>query len=613
MANTALLQQALTAHQSGDSALAEKLYLEIINDPANAALVFNAKQLLGSLYSKLGNYAAAESYMTASLALQPNQSHVRNNLAVCYKRQGKFQQAMENFNLAISLQPDYLDAYKNLSRLFLDHQLFTQADGIATLALGVHPGNVGLRQQQALAKRGLKQYGEALKIFRELNKQTPTDNSINYNLAVTLRLNNHPTEALEIFENLYAISESPGYELLQNKGNAHTDLGQLEPACECFEQVISLNPNYVEAHENLKNIRWSLGQKTEFVDSYEQVIASVQSCPALQLSYVESLLTAEDPDRALTFLQSERCILDLNEHAVNDFKARCYLAKNDTSSAIIFHKRVCSTPETAVAYWIDYAITLIKAGNIDAATNILEEVCNNEPANQLALAHLSLCWRILGDPRAKKLNNFDLVGEYELPTPPGFASLSAFNEALNNCLTEFHTSKHHPLEQTLRQGTQTHGNLFGRDHELLDLLQTSFREVIATHAKKMMTLEPPYPGFSAKRDFDFSASWSVRLRNQGFHTQHIHPMGWLSSAYYVDLPSELALSRDDSTIEDQGGWIKFGEPNLECNPPLKAEHVVRPTVGKLILFPSYMWHGTIPFKSEQTRTTVVFDVVPTDL
>jgi uncharacterized protein (TIGR02466 family) len=613
MANTALLQQALTAHQSGDAALAEKLYLEIINDPANASLVFNAKQLLGSLYSKLGNYAAAESYMTASLALQPNQSHVRNNLAVCYKRQGKFQQAMENFNLAISLQPDYLDAYKNLSRLFLDHQLFTQADGIATLALGVHPGNVGLRQQQALAKRGLKQYGEALKIFRELNKQAPTDNSINYNLAVTLRLNNNPTQALEIFENLYAISESPGYELLQNKGNAHADLGQLEPACKCFEQVISLNPNYVEAHENLKNIRWSLGQKTEFVDGYEKVIASGQSSPALQLSYVESLLTAEDPDRALTFLQSERCILDLNEHAVNDFKARCYLAKNDTSSAIIFHKRVCSTPETAVAYWIDYAITLIKAGNIDAATNILEEVCNNEPANQLALAHLSLCWRILGDPRAKKLNNFDLVREYELPTPPGFASLSAFNEALNNCLTEFHTSKHHPLEQTLRQGTQTHGNLFGRDHELLDLLQTSFREVIATHAKKMMTLEPPYPGFSAKRDFDFSASWSVRLRNQGFHTQHIHPMGWLSSAYYVDLPAELALSRDDSTIEDQGGWIKFGEPNLECNPPLKAEHVVRPTVGKLILFPSYMWHGTIPFKSEQTRTTVVFDVVPTDL
>jgi len=45
-------------------------------------------------------------------------------------------------------------------------------------------------------------------------------------------------------------------------------------------------------------------------------------------------------------------------------------------------------------------------------------------------------------------------------------------------------------------------------------------------------------------------------------------------------------------------------------PSLDAELSVRPEVGLLVLFPSYFWHGTLPFHSEQLRLTVAFDVVP---
>jgi tetratricopeptide (TPR) repeat protein len=425
-------------------------------------------------------------------------------------------------------------------------------------------------------------------------------------------LSNNPTEALEIFERLHAATQTPSYELLQNKGNAHADLGQLEQASECYKQVIKLQPNYVPAHENLTSILWTLGQQSNFVDSFQETIESGLSDVPIQQAYVEALLTAEKPDRALAFLATKSSLLDPEDQRVADFVARCHLARNDTETAIRFHKRACTTRETAVPYWIDYAVTLIVAGEIEQASDILEQLSERAPADQMVLAHLSLCWRMLDDPRARILNNFDLVGEYELPTPPGFSSLAEFNMALNECLTEYHTSEHHPLEQTLRQGTQTQGNLFARENRLLQLLKNSFRGVITRHIKKMQDMPAPYPGFSTERDFDFAASWSVRLRDQGFHTQHIHPMGWFSSAYYVDLPSELESSADDATPNDQGGWIKFGEPNLKCTPPLQAQHIVKPKVGKLILFPSYMWHGTIPFKSAETRTTVVFDVAPSD-
>ena len=45
-------------------------------------------------------------------------------------------------------------------------------------------------------------------------------------------------------------------------------------------------------------------------------------------------------------------------------------------------------------------------------------------------------------------------------------------------------------------------------------------------------------------------------------------------------------------------------------PPLGAEHYVRPEPGLLALFPSYMWHGTVPFGGEEPRLTIAFDIVP---
>ena len=45
-------------------------------------------------------------------------------------------------------------------------------------------------------------------------------------------------------------------------------------------------------------------------------------------------------------------------------------------------------------------------------------------------------------------------------------------------------------------------------------------------------------------------------------------------------------------------------------PVLDAEHFVRPRPGLLALFPSYMWHGTVPFRADERRLTMAFDVVP---
>jgi hypothetical protein len=59
----------------------------------------------------------------------------------------------------------------------------------------------------------------------------------------------------------------------------------------------------------------------------------------------------------------------------------------------------------------------------------------------------------------------------------------------------------------------------------------------------------------------------------------------------------------------KSGWIKFGETRFPT-PGATAEHFVQPRAGRLVLFPSYMWHGTNPIHGSAARTTIAFDALP---
>ena len=58
------------------------------------------------------------------------------------------------------------------------------------------------------------------------------------------------------------------------------------------------------------------------------------------------------------------------------------------------------------------------------------------------------------------------------------------------------------------------------------------------------------------------------------------------------------------------GWLKFGELFFDVALKNPVRRAVQPVPGRLVLFPSYMWHGTIPFQDAQPRTTIAFDAVP---
>ena len=164
-----------------------------------------------------------------------------------------------------------------------------------------------------------------------------------------------------------------------------------------------------------------------------------------------------------------------------------------------------------------------------------------------------------------------------------------------------HGLKAHPVGQSLRGGSQTSTPLVLNTDPAIRAFFTAIDGPIRRYING---LEGDGPLPARRSDsYDIAGCWSVRLRPHGYHADHVHPQGWISSACYIEVP-------DIARTEDRQGWLRFGQPPFASSPVLAAEHFVQPELGRVVLFPSYMWHGTVPFGGDQDRLTVAFDIVP---
>jgi hypothetical protein len=83
----------------------------------------------------------------------------------------------------------------------------------------------------------------------------------------------------------------------------------------------------------------------------------------------------------------------------------------------------------------------------------------------------------------------------------------------------------------------------------------------------------------------------VRLIKNGYQTSHIHPNGWISGVVYLKTV-ELDNSNEGAIEVSLHG---YGLPILDENYPRKIHS---PQVGDILLFPSSLFHRTVPFKED---------------
>ena len=422
-------------------------------------------------------------------------------------------------------------------------------------------------------------------------------------LGLCLRRQRRPAEAMMQFEAAYA--RAPGVQgLALDRADELQVAGRNGEAIAAYRAALGTNPLDARAHRQLSHLLYRLGDDANFLRSYDEAMAKYPGRPILPLSKAGFLFQLERYDEAEECYARAAKLLPQAIAPLNGLAATA-ARKGDFARAIASHRKALELAPRHADSQISYCETLLRAGDATLARAAAETAMQLAPDDQGAIAFLTLALRACGDDRADAIDGFDrFVRIFELPAPRGFSGIEDFNAALNAELGALHGSKREMLNQSLRGGTQTLNDLFSEGHPLVDLLRARIDEAVAAYIAALPE-DAAHPLLKRRSSgFGYNGSWSSRLGDCGYHTNHVHPKGWISSAYYVDLPVVVA------DAGERQGWLKFGEPSFDAHLKDPIRRVVQPRSGTLVLFPSYMWHGTVPFRSNETRTTVAFDVVP---
>jgi tetratricopeptide (TPR) repeat protein len=433
-------------------------------------------------------------------------------------------------------------------------------------------------------------------------QQNPDSRRLRLQRALDLERDGRARESLAELEALAAeASDSP--ELLAHLGRALGFANRSVEAESLIAGALAHWPADARLHSLLVELRWQRGAGAEATSTLERAIHDFPAELQLRLVAADLLRSMGYPARALQLL--EEGLGRAPDSAAFLTSTGVMLDELDRpADALALLRAAIPRARYPAQAQRNLVPALLRTGAVEEARSICDALLAATPDDQMLLAYRTTALRLAGDAEHARLCDFGrLVRTYVLDPPPSYGGIEKFNETLGRVLTVLHQAVQRPIAQSLRGGTQTARNDLPVDDpvvaDFMGMLDAPIRDYISR-----LDATSLHPVDRRKREsYRVTGSWSVLLSPGGFHVDHVHPQGWLSSAYYVELPR---VERDES----RAAWLKFGEPGVKVGLP--PEYFVKPTAGMLVLFPSYFWHGTVPFHEGGGRLTAAFDVVPAD-
>jgi len=584
--------------ETGDLAGAERLLAPLLHANADAQLL----AAMGLVRLRQNRPREAEELFARACVSAPKEPMHAVHLGRARALMGQTDEAITAYRAAIKLQPGLAGAYFELGTLQQRSGRLEDAESTYRKLLRAMPDNAQAKLMLGwvLMEAGKPEDAEIL-LRRALDTAADANMQANLRkgLAWSIRRQNRHEEALAEFDTVRRLDPAMPHVDIQ-RAEIMQELRRYDEALEIFQAALAREPIDPLLHRTYNDLLYRLGRKEDFLKSYDRAPKSRELLmdkaafltqdkrPAQAYEAYRELLTTSptDPGAALG-AAGMLSLLGHHGEAQNIFDAVLAQHANNVD--------VCNAAGEAA----------LLGGDPQRSMALYQHGVRLAPYNQASLAGLSATYRIMGDERDESLNGYDsLIQLFDLDPPQGFSDMADFNAELNAYLDRLHPQTREYISQSLRGGTQTPAQLFGAGHDLVQRLQVRISEAVGRYIGGLKQ-DADHPFLSRRgRDFRYVGSWSSRLRDCGFHINHIHPTGWISSCYYVGLPEAV---KDETARQ---GWIKFGEPSFAVKLDNPVRRAVQPVAGRLVLFPSYMWHGTIPFHDAQPRTTIAFDAVP---
>jgi len=585
---------------SGRTQEAESLCRELAATVPNSAGVLNS---LALMVRDRGDLVEAESLLRRAISTAPREAALYNNLGNVLAAANDLTGAESAYRKAVELVPGYAEAFFNLGNAV--HQLGRPEQALAAhrRAVATKPNYAEALVQVAVLQSESGAKDDALKTLKSALAANPRLFACRYYAGTIL------TELHRFEEAIVELQAATALSLQRFEGHyalakALAQAGREEEALSSYQRCIQLAPEFEPAHTEFNELSWTMGRDVRDAATYAFARKRVGERADLLLSEAELRMRFKDAAAAESLLR--RALEQAPERAdLANALGRALVLQEKFEESLPFYGRAIDAEPGAIHHRQELGVALLKHGQPREAVTTLEQALSLAPREQITLGYLALALREMGDSRYDTLVQHDrFVRTFEIASPAAFSDVAAFNRMLAEELELLHTRRAAPLNQTLLNGTQTPGSLFAHHSKALDLIRRQIDDAVADYIAGLPD-DQSHPFLSRKaHDFGLSGSWSCRLHSSGYHSNHLHNEGWISSAYYVALPDEVADAASGQ------GALKFGESKFALGEHDRPEQIVRPAVGKLVLFPSYFWHGTVPFTSDNARLTIAFDVVP---
>lgn len=371
------------------------------------------------------------------------------------------------------------------------------------------------------------------------------------------------------------------------------------------------------ANPNSAMLRRRLAYQCMTADAFDDVLELLGGMPATEQGYAEHLMIAEAHLYRET-LSANRLAREAADRAVERAdsarqratalasrgKAEVRLGDITTACATFiaaleldpFNKDACKR----------LASLYLKAGDSSAVIALVDGLLALGSCHSRALAARTLALAKQGDIEAARgsVDHAAFRHRQQLPPPPGWSDLEAFNTALAAEL-ETHPGMTYDRYGTASEHTWRIDEPLAGNRPIISTLVDALTEQVEALIARLPEGDHPWIAATPKRGI--LHCWCVITESTGFETWHVHQFGWMSGVYYVRVPDSIASG------SDEGGCLAFGIPEDEVGEDVASafgREIVRPQSGSMLLFPSHAYHRTFAHGLAERRICVAFDIWP---
>ena len=431
----------------------------------------------------------------------------------------------------------------------------------------------------------------AEKLYRETLKINPNHVDAHNNLGIILLRLGKSQIAKSCFEK--------SIEIDPNHANAHNNLGVVfrqlnehRKAKSCYEKAIKINPNYASAHNNLGEVSRLLGELQKAKSCHQKAIEIDSNNAEWHNNLGIIINELEEPQKAIDCYEKAIEIDPNNSNAHNNIGNIFRKLKKFQKAADYF---VRSATIYGNAQFLECTYL---ANGVENYNKLLNTFAEKDPKN-LRVAALASYVSIKENiknvyPFCKKpLNYF-----FSTNLKDEFESSDQFSKGLLKISEKLESSWQ--FKNLVKNGYQSTGNLLDKPFLEITELKKKIEKQISIYRKNYKNSDDHYitrwPNESELN------GWYVKLKKQGQLKSHIHENGWLSGVFYIKVPKPLRKNGGSINLSLQGFDYPYDKnlPNL----------YYAPKPFDLILYPSSLFHYTVPFNSNEERHCIAFDVTP---